>query len=164
MKKLVLTLLLTVTLFQLIAQKTKTYQLFSPDKKNKITVVAGVRISWSVQHGQVTVLDPSTLAIEQNGWAIVAGVNPVLRARQQVINDTFQTIAYKKDRVINHGNELILDCKGDYSIVFRAYNDGVAYRFVTRFPGETIVAREEAVFNFPGDPLMHIPFTSDLRQ
>jgi len=164
MKKLVLTLLLTVTLFQVIAQKTKTYQLFSPDKKNKITVVAGARISWSVQHGQVTVLDPSTLAIEQTGWAIIAGVSPVLRARQQVINDTFQTIAYKKDRVINHGNELILDCKGDYSIVFRAYNDGVAYRFVTRFPGETIVAREEAVFNFPGDPLVHIPFTSDLRQ
>lgn len=164
MKKLIFTLFLQLLVLMGSAQKTKTYQLYSPDKKNKITVVAGSMVTWSVQHGSVTVLAPSTLAIEQSGWAIVAGASPVIRARQQLINDTFQAIAYKKDKVVNHGNELILDCKGDYSIVFRAYNDGVAYRFVTRFPDETIVAREEAVFKFSGDPLIHIPFTSDLRQ
>ena len=164
MKKLVLTSLFVVSVLHLVAQKTKTYQLFSPDKKNKITIVAGGTITWSVQHGSVTVLAPSTLAIEQAGWAVVAGASPVIRTRQQLINDTIQSIAYKKDRVINYGNELTLDCKGDYSIVFRAYNDGVAYRFVTRFAKDGLIAREEAVFNFPGDPKVHIPFTSDLRQ
>lgn len=164
MKKLVLTLLFVVSVLQLVAQKTKTYQLFSPDKKNKITIVAGAGITWSVQHGPVTVLAPSTLAIEQAGWAVVAGASPVIRTRQQLINDTIRVIAYKKDRVINYGNELTLDCKGDYSIVFRAYNDGVAYRFVTRIANDGLIAREEVTFNFPGNPQVHIPFTSDLRQ
>lgn len=165
MKKLVINLCLQMVVFSLIAQKTKTYQLFSPDKKNKITIVAGGMITWSVQHGQVTVLAPSSMAIEQPNWTIVAGASPVIRARQQLVNDTIQAIAYKKDQVINYCNELTLDCKGDYSIVFRAYNDGVAYRFVTRFFAQEIgVAREEAVFNFTGDPKVHVPFTSDLRQ
>ena len=164
MKKLVLTGILQVMVLYVVAQKSKTYQLFSPDQKNRITVTAGDRIRWSVQHGEVTVLSPSTLAIEQAGAVSMPGATAVLRVKQQMIRDTITAVAYKKDRVINYCNELVLDCKGNYSIVFRAANDGVAYRFITRFPGETVINREEAVFNFPGDPIVHIPFTSDLRQ
>ena len=164
MKKLVLFGILHCLVLSLTAHKTKTYQLLSPDKKNKITIVSDGTITWSVQHDNVTVLAPSSLALEQPGVAIVAGAGPVLTARQRLINDTFPAIVYKKDNVINYCNELTLGCKGNYSIVFRAYNDGVAYRFITRFPGETVISREEAEFNFPADPLIYIPFTSDLRQ
>ncbi len=164
MKKLVISFTFLCLFLNAFAQKTKTYQLFSPDQKNRITITAGDRIRWSVQHGEITVLSPSTVAIEQVGAAFLPGATAVLRVKQQMIRDSITTVAYKKDRVINTCNELVLECKGNYSIVFRAYNDGVAYRFITRFPGETVINREEAVFNFPGDPLIHIPFTSDLRQ
>jgi alpha-glucosidase len=164
MKKLVLFGILQCLVLLLTAQKTKTYQLLSPDKKNKISIVSAGTITWSVQHDNVTVLAPSSLALEQPGFSIIAGASPVLTARQRLINDTFPAIAYKKDKVINYANELTLECKGNYSIVFRAYNDGVAYRFITKFPGELVLTREEAAFNFPADLQVHIPYTSDLRQ
>ena len=66
MKKLVLFGILHCLVLSLTAQKTKTYQLLSPDKKNKITIVSAGTIIWSVQHDNVTVLAPSSLALEQH--------------------------------------------------------------------------------------------------
>lgn len=164
MKKLVLTGILQVIVLFAVAQKLKTYQLFSPDQKNKITIAAGNTVTWSVSHNGVVVLAPSALSLVQANNPVIAGNTAVLSAKYKRVQDTILAVAYKRDKVINHGNELQLDCKGNYSISFRAYNDGVAYRYITRFPGETVISREEAEFNFPADPLIYIPFTSDLRQ
>ncbi len=164
MKKLVLLGMLQIVAMLIDAQKPKTYQLYSPDRKNKITVVTGNDITWSVQHGEVTVLAASRLAMKQPGTVFMAGASPVISAKQRLINDTIKAIVYKKDKVINYGNELQLDFKGSYSVIFRAYNDGVAYRFVTTFQHELLVSYEEAAFNFTSDLRIQIPFTSDLRQ
>lgn len=164
MKRLVLTGILQVMVLYVVAQKSKTYQLFSPDQKNKITIVAGNTVTWTVSHNGVVVLAPSVLSLVQVNNPLIAGNTTVLTATYKRLLDTIPAVAYKKDKVINHGNELQLDCKGNYSIVFRAYNDGVAYRFITRFPGEVVISRERAEFNFPADPVIYIPFTSDLRQ
>src|SRR5690606_10798200 len=44
-------------------------------------------------------------------------------------------------------NELILTMKGDYSIAFRAYNEGLAYRFITSIKDSIKVVSETAEFN-----------------
>jgi len=164
MKKLVFTLLLSVTLFQVIAQKTKTYQLFSPDSENLVTIEVTNRISWAVRHYGIPVLDPSPISLEMAGWPPVTNGNPVLSSESRKVNDTLTAIVYKKDRIINHFNEIRLNCRGNFAIIFRAYNDGVAYRIVTEGKDPQLVMREEATFNFSSDRLLHIPLTSDLRQ
>ena len=60
-------------------------------------------------------------------------------------------------------NQLILECKGLYGIIFRAYNEGVAYRFFTRKKGEIIIQSEEARFNFNQDDTCFVPYVRDLR-
>lgn len=47
-------------------------------------------------------------------------------------------------------NELTANFKGNYSVVFRCYNQGVAYRFVTELTsGQVTVNDEKAIYKFP---------------
>jgi alpha-glucosidase len=55
------------------------------------------------------------------------------------------------DSLRDQYNELSLNFKDNYSIVFRAYNEGMAYRFVTRLPGEITVESEEVNIKLAGD-------------
>ncbi|MEN6323651.1 MAG: glycoside hydrolase family 97 N-terminal domain-containing protein [Proteiniphilum sp.] len=44
-----------------------------------------------------------------------------------------------------------------YSLIARAYDEGVAYRFKTELEGPVIVKSEEANFNFSGSPSVWFP-------
>jgi len=47
---------------------------------------------------------------------------------------------------------------GGYAVVFRAYNEGVAYRFETTLPDKQVkVYAEEADFNFPSNDVVYYP-------
>ena len=147
-----------------LAQKSKTFQLPSPDKKIQVTVSVAEKITWSVQHEGQTMLAPSPIAMQLAGGETL-GANPkIIAAKQQVINETITAVAYKKDVVENNCNQLTISCKGDYGVVFRAYNDGVACRFFTQRKEDIIVNSELAAFSFDKDYTVFIPHTSDLRE
>ena len=59
---------------------------------------------------------------------------------------------YRKQSIKDHFNELTLEFKGGYSLVFRAYEDGVAYRFISDLKKPFMVESEQAVFNLPNNP------------
>jgi len=52
----------------------------------------------------------------------------------------------------------VLSFKGDYSVIFRAYGDGVAYRFTTSKKKDFLGQNEEATFNFPADHAAIVPY------
>lgn len=160
-------LLGTLLLFffnQSFAQKSKSYDLFSPDKGNLIRVIFDGGIKWSVTHDGVTILQPSSLALESPVWDIHPGTAPVVKVKYRTVSDTIHPVAYKKSTILNRFNEMELVCKGDHSILFRAYDNGVAYRFVTRKAGEQFIQRERVEYRLEGDKTTFIPFTSDIRQ
>lgn len=160
----VLSTFFLLTLAGVQAQKQKTWQLSSPDKGNQIQVVFDGGIKWSVTHDGVRILEPSPLSLEGPGWDIYPGTAPVVKVKNRSVSDTIRTVAYKKAFVVNQFNEMELVCKGDHSIIFRAYDNGVAYRFVTRKKDEQVVMQENVNFKFEGDKTLYIPFTSDIRQ
>lgn len=87
----------------------------------------------------------------------VLGQNPRLRRRKYVSVDEQLTpvMPLKFSTVTNQYNQLTLTFK-NYSVEFRAYDDGVAYRFVTSRKGEVEVLGEEFAVNFPDDYLLHL--------
>ncbi len=65
------------------------------------------------------------------------------------VNDMLlPVVTQKAAKVPDVFNELTLDFAGNYALIFRAYDDGVAYRFATSFPGEITVVSEQAEFAF----------------
>lgn len=62
-----------------------------------------------------------------------AGNHPkLIKANRKSINESLKPIiALKHSMVSNKYNQLQLKFKGDYSVEFRAFDDGIAYRFIT---------------------------------
>ena len=55
---------------------------------------------------------------------------------------------------------MVLRCRGDYGIIFRAYNEGVAYRFFTSRKNDFTVKNEQTDFNFKEDYPSVVPYVN----
>ena len=113
----------------------KKYTLQSPDKRTNVSITIGNDfLKYSVTHGNTVVINDSPISIELSDGKIL-GANPIVRStKTEIINESIKADFYKKDYVENNYNELTLNFKGYYSVQFRAYDDGIAYRFCTKFP------------------------------
>ena len=179
MKKLLLSalLLLTVSAF---AQKQYTLQ--SPNGKITVTVseeeVVEVvlmntpnpdkryyesheyHLFYSVKHEETVVLDNSGIAMHiDNGKILGISSKPsIISAKTKSVDQTVKAPFYKRAEIQDQYNELTLSFKGNYKVVFRAYNEGVAYRFQTDFKKPFEVRREIAQFNFDDDYQALVPY------
>jgi alpha-glucosidase len=149
--------------FALKAQQPAVYTLASPNKKLQLTVTAGPILKWQVQQQQQTILAPSAIGLQLSSGELLGKQAQVKKATTVSVNETIQAVAYKKQTISNQYNQLTLQFKGDYGIIFRAYNDGVAYRFVTSRKTDFTIANELAEYNFDKDYRTYIPHVSDLR-
>ena len=138
--------------------ETESYTVASPDGKIRVEVNIGDKIMFSVFHDQNMILTGSpislTLKEEEN-----PGVNPELDGveRETVDRIINPVIPHKNKIVKDHYNVLVLKFKNWYNIEFRAYDDGIAYRFITSYSGKIIVKSEEALYKFNGNYKIYFP-------
>ena len=78
------------------------------------------------------------------------GLEQVKKASTRGVDQTIKAPLYKKAEVLDKFNELTLKFK-EFSLVFRAYDDGIAYRFVSHKEEPYNVDHETAEFNFAKD-------------
>ncbi|MEO6632515.1 MAG: glycoside hydrolase family 97 protein [Mucilaginibacter sp.] len=164
MKLRVIALLwLSCSLSAAMAQTAKTYQVKSPDGKISVNISAGGSVTWAVNHDGTEVIIPSEISMTLDNGEVLGKNAAVKKAVTSTNNSTFATPVYKKTQVQDNYNQLTINFKGDYSLVFRAYNDGAAYRFVIAKKGDITITNESANFNFKDDDKAFLPFVSDYR-
>jgi len=161
--KTILLLTFSLSSFILNAQRTKNYELKSPDGANILKIEPGTKLQWSVQHKGQQIIVPSSISLLLETGEILGDNADVISAKEESINSHFDAINYRRRVVYDICNQLTLNCKNDYGVIFRVYNDAVAYRFFTRKRGEIIIRSEEANFNFPDDYKAFIPIQWDYR-
>ena len=130
-------------------------ELVSPNGELKVSLNLSDKIYYSIDYnGDVLLKDNSLLLVLKNQ---VLGQNPKLRRQKQWSVDEQLTpiVPLKYSKVNNRYNQLLLTFK-DYSVEFRAFDDGVAYRFITSQKGDVEVMNEEFAINFPSDYLLHL--------
>ncbi len=148
MGRLMIVLLLVI---QSVNASGRNYTLLSPGGTRSVVVQLDDRISYSVYSGTEQLLAPSEISITVGNGEIL-GTNPRLKKEiRNSVNEILHAAVYKKSEVSNRFNELTLTFSGDYGVVFRAYDDGIAYRFFTTRSGPMIVVSEQAEFNFTED-------------
>ncbi len=143
------------------AQKAKTYSINSPDNNLEIKIDVGEKITWSVLNQSQTILAPSAIAMHLQNGEVLGENAQITSTKKENINTTIPALFYKKDTIADNYTQLTLNCKGDYGLIFRAYNDGVAYRFFTKKKDSIIVQSEDAEFNFADDDSAWIPYSND---
>ncbi len=130
----------------------------SPDGRIEATINTDKQLTWSVVSQGVTVLEASPLSMTfDNGVTAgknMQGVKSQIRSVNQVLTPV---MAVKNNRIVDHYNEAEISSRNGYSVVFRCYNDGVAYRFITRFSKPVRVMDEEVRLIFSGNHATWFP-------
>ena len=134
------------------ATAQSNYSLRSPDQRIEVRIRATDRLSYDVLLNGSPLLQNSTLLMNINNLSL--GAHPGVRATKQrsVNQEIISPVPQKSVRIREHYNELRLELELEGAVVFRAFNEGVAYRFEITFPvNKAKVYSEEVRLNFAGD-------------
>ena len=135
-----------------------SYSLRSPDSRVEIRVHATDRINYDILLKDKPLLQDSRISIDIDHNTL--GLRPkVLSTKERSSNQVLEPVVRQKFAKIHENyNELRLELEGHYAVVFRAYNEGAAYRLETSLPQHEVhVYNEEAAFNFTGDHTVFYP-------
>ncbi len=147
-----------VLIFFSSASAQSNTALRSPDQRIEVQVRLGDRVRYDVLLRGKVLLRDSVLALDVEHRQL--GVAPKLRSTKQRSFDQIvePVVRQKFARIRENYNELRLEMEDGYAVVFRAYNEGVAYRFETTLPEAQVhVFGEEAAFNFAADSVAYYP-------
>ena len=143
-----------------IAQAQKTYKLKSPDKTITMTIEVGDDITYTVMHGNTLIIKDSQISMELNDGNILGRKAIVKKTKSKKVNEIIEAHFYKKSQVENNYNELTINFKGNYKLTFRAFDDGVAYRFSTSFKNPIVVKKENVTYKFANDYTAYVPYVN----
>ena len=141
--------------FSVVAQN---YQITSPDKNITLNVTTGEKLSWSVNYKGENIIDDSEISMTINDDNTLGENVRVRKKSENNVNETLTPIvALKTSSIKNEYTELILNCRGNYAVYFRVFNDGIAYRFTTSFKDDIIVTSENLQLNFASNGTCFFP-------
>ncbi|KUJ59386.1 Retaining alpha-galactosidase [Flavobacteriaceae bacterium CRH] len=163
MKKPISILLFFLFVNLSFSQKKQDFILKSPDGKIEVRVAVDDKISWTILHEKDLILASSPMSLTLDG-NIVLGQNAIIvNSKKGSIDASFETPFYKKKSVQNKYNQLTLNFKNDFSIEYRVFDDGAAYRFITKKKKDITIKNEEVTLNFDEDYNTLMPYVRDLR-
>ncbi|MBZ4037469.1 glycoside hydrolase family 97 protein [Flavobacterium sp. 17A] len=144
------------------SQKTN-FELTSPNGELKVSINLGDKIYYSISAGNEILTTKNHLGLFLKNENL--GINPKLtNSKTGKVNEVLKpAIPLKFSAVPNSYNYLLLNFKGNYSVEFRAFDEGIAYRFITSKKGEIEVLNEEFAVNFPTDYLVHLQQTGSFK-
>ena len=140
------------------AAAQSSYSLRSPDKKIEVRIRAGSRMQYDVLMNGKTLLQDSTMSIRIDQTTLGRDVKVKSAKERSADRMLDPPVRQKFARIREHYNELRLDTEDGLAVVFRAYNEGVAYRLETALAKAQVkVYSEEAVFQFAADHTVFYP-------
>ena len=145
-----------------VSAAPKTYELLSPDGKMKVTVENGEGVFYTLSHDGDLLIGKSEINMLLTDGTIYGGVQKAPKVVRRTVNEVLPTHIYKKAEVVDNFNEMTLKYK-DFSIVFRAYDEGMAYRFVSNAKAPFAVESEYVQFNFPEDWNSWVPYVTSRK-
>lgn len=138
----------------------KEFSLKSPDGKLTVAVDVDETVSYSLEHDGTLLLDGSEISMTLSDGVTYGSGSRFLGKQLRSVDETIQAVNYRKKTVEDRYNELTLRFKG-FNLVFRAYDDGMAYRFVSLSRTPFNVVSEKASFSFPEDWKAYVPYVRD---
>lgn len=159
MKKIFFLLAILCAAINSFAQQN--FQLLSPDKTIKIFVQSNGQLNYSVFVDDKKVINESLIDMQLNNGVALSNRLKIKSTKTRSANDMIiAQIPVSKKNIPDVYNELTINFKNNFAVIFRAYNDGVAYRIITSFTDSIIVQNEIAQFHFSNQtyawaPLIH---------
>jgi len=138
------------------AAAQSSYDLRSPDGRIEVRIRTANGLRYDVLLKGKALLEDSSASLNVDHKSLGTEAK-VLHSRESNSDRVLVPVVRQKFAKIRENyRELRLEMAGGYVVAFRAYNEGVAYRFETSLPQSQVkVFAEEANFNFPSDFIIY---------
>jgi len=135
-----------------------TLRVSSPSGSITVKVWMGKQLSYSVQHKGRTIVETSLIGLVPEKQAALSANNSIRSSSVKKISaEIIAPVPEKRKRIPDIYNQLTVVFRQPYTVEFRAYDDGIAYRILTSFKDSLVVKNELARFSFPGTPSAYFP-------
>ena len=128
----------------------------SPDKGNSISLELNDdgTLYYSIRSHGLNPVEQSLMGMELTDSLFDFNSGLTLKViRRSVIDETYSLPTGKTSLYINKANESVFSFKNRYGkilqVVCRAYDDGVAFRYIIESPAGIVVTRENTQFRLP---------------
>ncbi len=129
----------------------KDYVLSSPSGKISMKVAVNEKITYVVMLNGTEIISPSEISLTLNDGVILGSNAKVQKAKTTAVNNEIIPVVKRKYAKITDSYNLLNLSFKDYNLQFRAYDEGVAYRWEVIKKEPFKVAGELATFTFPTD-------------
>lgn len=133
----------------------KNFNLQSPNGRLQVEIDAGKVLTWRIVHNGHELMRPSQIDINN------AYQGKATASRAKYFKTTFPTPFYRQNSVTSEYNETTLTLGKGWTVVFRAFDDGIAYRFACKGKIPATISNEKAQFRFNGDNTTWLSFTTN---
>ncbi|MBL7104353.1 MAG: glycoside hydrolase family 97 N-terminal domain-containing protein, partial [Bacteroidales bacterium] len=128
----------------IVLQSQVVFDLKSPNEKIITHIRFSKIIEFKILYDSVSIVDYSKISLNIND-GIILGENPRIKKKvTNTINQNVMPVIPEKNKVIpDFYNEVKFLFKGKYALTFRAYDNGVAWRFETSHKNDIKVNSEQ---------------------
>ncbi|WP_353719418.1 glycoside hydrolase family 97 protein [Dyadobacter sp. 676] len=156
MKKLLPLALFILTHFGALAQTTR--QVVSPNGTIRLVAFLDDQLRYCVYFNNQLLLSPSEIdMVLSDGKKLSDGLSKPKFIERNVNETIVSPVPEKRRHIPDHYRELKITLRNAFAVVFRVYDDGVAYRIATSFPADITVRSETAAFRFPANHPVYYP-------
>ena len=142
----------------------KNYLLISPDGRLTVDVCAGEQLTYAVRCHTQTILSPSNIGLVLGDGTEIGKKPTVSSTKKRKVTEQIDAPFYRFRSFVVSYNELDLRLKGGFGVLFRAYNEGVAYRFYTTQKSVVTIQNEVANFCFDKDYTAYLSYSTNQKE
>lgn len=140
----------------------KEYTLTSPSEKITVKLDVSESITYSVFLNDKEIISPSEISLTLTDGTVWGKASKVRKAKTTKVSQELHPVLRQKyATILDEYTQLSLSFK-DFSLEFRAYDQGAAFRWVSGKKGDYKVKTEQATFTFPEDYAIWFPEESSL--
>lgn len=139
----------------------RTYELLSPDKSITANIdIDASSLDISAAYKGYMVINPSPVSLTLGDGKVIGPAKSPKVVSRKSVDTMVPSPFYRASEIRDNYNQLTLNVAKGWDVVFRVYNDGIAYRFVTSDKKPFVVANETARFRFPGESTVITPYNN----
>ena len=139
-----------------------SYTVSSPSGALRVSIETRPDLGWQLYLRDQALTKPAPLSMDFAGMGRIGPRVQVINFEKNTVNRTLQPPVKQKSASIQENyNELTLNCKGNWGVVFRVYDNGAAYRFFTNFNGKVTVVDEAYTFRPASCKTVYFPEEED---
>lgn len=134
--------------------------LKSPDGQLEVKIWTKGQLSYALKHGNQMLLDKSPIGLVLEHKTLGDDIKVSRVKKRTMVKENIIAPHYRFSSFNVTYNELDLKLKGNYGVIFRAYDEGIAYRFYTSVKSPLLIKNEIIRMNFQEDHKTYMAYST----